>query len=112
MPGGRDAPSPLAGRVATALLAGFSVATPAELAPDKIGDAVLVEREVSGSLPGWERKVAQGDDVFLDEMIRTAPASAAKLQFVDETKLSLGPLAAVKLDCFVFKPDRPRRRWR
>ena len=80
--------------LATALLAGFCVATPAEAARDRIGGAVVVEREVSGSLPGAERKVAQGDDVFLDELIRTAGASAAKLQFVDETKLSLGPLAS------------------
>jgi len=92
--------------LATALLAGFSVATSAEAARDKIGGAVVVEREVSGSLPGAERKVAQGDDVFLDELIRTAAASAAKLQFVDETKLSLGPLASVKLDSYVFNPDR------
>ena len=92
--------------LATALLAGFSVATSAEAARDKIGGAVVVEREVSGSLPGAERKVAQGDDVFLDELIRTAGASAAKLQFVDETKLSLGPLASVKLDSYVFNPDR------
>jgi hypothetical protein len=92
--------------LATALLAGFSVATPAEAARDRIGGAVVVEREVSGSLPGAERKVAQGDDVFLDELIRTAGASAAKLQFVDETNLSLGPLASVKLDSYVFNPDR------
>jgi FecR protein len=92
--------------LATALLAGFSVATSAEADRDKIGGAVVVEREVSGSLPGAERKVAQGDDVFLDELIRTAGASAAKLQFVDETKLSLGPLASVKLDSYVFNPDR------
>lgn len=92
--------------LATALLAGFCVATPAEAARDRIGGAIVVEREVSGSLPGAERKVAQGDDVFLDELIRTAGASAAKLQFVDETKLSLGPLASVKLDSYVFNPDR------
>jgi hypothetical protein len=47
---------------AAALLAGFSVATAAEAARDKIGGAVVVEREVSGSLSGAERKVAQGDD--------------------------------------------------
>ena len=44
--------------LATALLAGFSVATPAEAARDRIGGAVVVEREVSGSLPGAEHKVA------------------------------------------------------
>jgi hypothetical protein len=93
-----------AGLVATSIAA--LPYAPAALAAVRIGDAALVQRDVSGSLPGRERKVAQGDDVFLDEMIRTAPASAAKISFVDATALSLGPQAAVKLDRFVFRDDR------
>lgn len=76
------------------------------LAATRIGDAAVVEREVSGSLPGLQRKVAKGDEVFLDELIRTAQASAAKIVFVDDTALSLGPQAAVKLDRFVFDGER------
>jgi hypothetical protein len=78
----------------------------AAAARERIGGATAVERDVTGALPGEERKVAQGDDVYLAELIRTASASAAKIRFVDETSLSLGPLAAVRLDAYVFNPDR------
>jgi hypothetical protein len=91
---------PLAGLIAALF---FSPAAQAAL---KIGDATLVQRDVTGALPGRERKVAQGDDVFVDELIRTAQASAAKILFVDKTNLAIGPQAAVKLDRFVFKDDR------
>jgi Tfp pilus assembly protein FimT len=80
--------------------------SPAHAAREKIGGATTVERDVTGALSGEERKVAQGDDVFLDETVRTAALSAAKLRFVDETDLSLGPQASVKLDAYVFNPDK------
>jgi hypothetical protein len=89
-----------------ALLAGLSLASPADAAREKIGGATKVERDVTGALLGEERKVAQGDDVFLDETVRTATLSTAKLRFVDETDLSLGPQASVKLDRYVFNSDK------
>ncbi|HEX8664932.1 MAG TPA: FecR family protein [Beijerinckiaceae bacterium] len=89
-----------------AVLVGLSLVSPAHAAREKIGGATAVERDVTGALPGEERKVAQGDDVFLDETVRTAALSAAKLRFVDETDLSLGPQASVKLDRYVFNPDK------
>jgi Tfp pilus assembly protein FimT len=89
-----------------AFLAGLSLGSPAHAGREKIGGATSVERDVTGALLGEERKVAQGDDVFLDETVRTAASSAAKLRFVDETDLSLGPQASVKLDRYVFNPDK------
>ncbi|HEX8167443.1 MAG TPA: FecR domain-containing protein [Beijerinckiaceae bacterium] len=89
-----------------AFLVGLAAAFPAHAAREKIGGATSIERDVTGAFSGEERKVAQGDDVFLDETVRTAALSAAKLRFVDETDLSLGPQASVKLDRYVFNPDK------
>jgi hypothetical protein len=79
---------------------------PGAQAGTKVGDTTTVERDVSGSLSGEERKLTRGDDVFLNELIRTGTGSAAKLLFVDRTNLAIGPLAAVKLDRFVFNPNQ------
>jgi hypothetical protein len=96
---------PLQKHAAAALIAGLSPSMNA-IAQEKVGGATTIERDVSGSLPGQNRKVAQGDDVYEDELIRTANLSAAKIQFMDKTNLSVGPLASVKLDRFVFNPDK------
>lgn len=71
-----------------------------------IGATSLVERDVSGVLGSRTRVLTPGDDVFSNELIRTANLSATKIVFVDESNLSLGPLAAIKLDRFVFNPDK------
>ncbi|MAG98258.1 MAG: hypothetical protein CMM08_16405 [Rhodospirillaceae bacterium] len=57
--------------------------------------------QVSGVLQGKIRKIALGDQVFLNEIISTGPASAAGIVFDDETKLTLGPDNDVVLDKFV-----------
>jgi len=75
-----------------------------------IGAAVTVERDVSGVLSGRTRSVSSNDRVFANENIRTANASAAQLQFLDETRLSIGPEASVLLDDFVFDPDRTAKK--
>jgi hypothetical protein len=94
--------------IATAVIGGLAAATPS-LAREKVGGATTIERDVSGSLPGETRKVARGDEVYADELIRTANLSAAKIQFIDKTNLSIGPLAAVKLDHFVYNRDSSAR---
>src|SRR5215470_4530741 len=79
------------------------------LAQRNIGAATSIEREVSGTLSGRSRALSGGDGVFSNENIRTANASAAQLQFLDQTKLSMGPLASVVLDRFVYNPDGTAR---
>ncbi|MFL5080281.1 MAG: FecR domain-containing protein [Microvirga sp.] len=78
-------------------------------AAQTIGGAVAVQREVSGQLSGSPRAIATGDDVHQNETIRTGAASSAELGFVDQTRLAVGASAAVKLDRFVFDPDRGAR---
>src|SRR3954453_19202749 len=88
-----------------AIVAGVSCTLPAEASP-KVGDATVVEHNVSGSLPGQTRKVAKGDDVFEQELIHTAAASTANILFVDKALLSIGPTTAVKLDWVDFNADQ------
>ena len=94
-------------RVALSLAAVLGV-EPA-LAQRNIGAAVTIEREVSGTLAGRNRALNSGDGVFSNENIRTANASAAQLQFLDQTKLAIGPSASVVLDRFIYNPDRTAR---
>ncbi|MBN9062917.1 MAG: outer membrane beta-barrel protein [Rhizobiales bacterium] len=70
-----------------------------------IGSATTVEREVSGILSGRTRAVGTGDSVFSNETIRTANESAARLRFLDDTNIAIGPSASVTLDRFVYNPD-------
>ena len=52
------------------------------------------------------QRLAVGSEVFQNELVRTGKASTARLQFLDETNLSLSPLSQIKLDSFVFDPDK------
>src|SRR5215203_5883137 len=95
--------------VGTGLGAAFALAfwaiSPGHAA-QQIGGAVSIQREVSGQVEGRSRSLATGDDVHQNETIRTGGASSAELGFLDQTRLAVGASAAVKLDRFVFDPDR------
>ncbi|WP_134498355.1 FecR domain-containing protein [Microvirga pakistanensis] len=92
-----------------ALVSLFLSAIGPALAQRNIGSAVVVNRNVSGALGGRTRAINPGDGVFSNENIRTANESAAQFQFLDETRLALGPSASVVLDRFVYNPDRTTR---
>src|SRR5882757_2876925 len=82
-----------------------SLRAPAAAQLAAIGASVKVERIATGTLVGIVRKLADKSDVFVDDLLRTEAESLARLVFLDETNLSLGPLSQVKLDRFVFDPD-------
>ena len=89
--------------ISAALLSLLSSGT--ALAQTNIGSAVLVEREVSGTFAGQTRSLAIGDGVVSNETIKTASASSARLQFLDQTNLTIGPTSSVALDHFVYNPS-------
>src|SRR5262249_45667577 len=72
----------------------------------KIGAARAVENEVEGRLGNAVQKLAVGSEGFQNQLVRTGKASTAKLQFVDETNLGLSPQTQIRLDSFVYDPDR------
>jgi FecR protein/Outer membrane protein beta-barrel domain len=101
----RDARASLG--ISAAFLSLLSAGT--ALAQTNIGSAVLIERDVSGTFAGQTRSLAVGDGVVSNENIKTASASSTRLQFLDQTNLTIGPTSSVVLDRFVYNPDRSVR---
>ena len=76
---------------------------------EQIGDAKVVINVVEGNLSaGNEVPVVQGDNVFLNESVRSNPDSKANLLLKDNTNLTVGPGSTIKLDEFVYAgPQKP-----
>ena len=89
-----------------AIVAGVIALTNAQ-AGSRVGGATIVVRDVSSSLSGtsWAKKV-KGDDVYENEFVRTEAESSARISFIDETDIRIGPTATMKIDRVVFKSNR------
>jgi hypothetical protein len=72
----------------------------------RIGAAQAVQNDVEGRLGNSVHKLAVGSEVFQNQLVRTGKDSTARLQFLDETDLSLSPFTQVTLDRFVYDPDK------
>jgi hypothetical protein len=73
---------------------------------EPIGAAVAVERDVTHADGKAVAKLDEGDRLNQEELVTTQTASSAKLRFLDETQLIIGPTSRVKLDRFVYNPDK------
>jgi hypothetical protein len=78
---------------------------PTSAADERIGVAAVVRNKVSQLEPQVTR-IAKGDEVVRNEVVRTAADSDARFVFRDDTNLSLGPGSTLKLDRTVF--DDPK----
>lgn len=92
------------------LLAGMAlVAGPAAAAAApsvEIGSAITVVNLVTASLEQDSRTLQTGDKVHQDEDILVGTDARSELKLDDETKLALGPGSRMKLDKFVYDPDK------
>lgn len=72
--------------------------------PSGIGEVDVAVQVVRGTLANHRtvRRLAAEDAVYWRELIETEHESAAELQFIDGTVLSVGPEARVVLDEFVY----------
>src|SRR6516164_1512966 len=86
----------------TSGIAGLATTSAAE---GRIGVAGVVRNKVSQLEPQVTR-IAKGDEVVRNEVVRTAADSDARFVFRDDTNLSLGPGSTLKLDRTVF--DDPK----
>jgi hypothetical protein len=93
--------------LAICLLAGPGIA-PA-IAQARVGEAVIVQNEVIRVGASASTQINVGDGLLRDEVVRTGLASAARLVMADNTNLSLGPSAAIKLDRTVFNDEHSYR---
>lgn len=98
------APRLAAGALALAIVFALEM-TPAS-ADVKIGVAGAVKNEVTAKLGAASKPLGTGHDLFTDELISTGQSGTAQLLFLDETSLSIGPLSDVKLDRFVYDPQK------
>ena len=72
-------------------------------AQSRIGSANSVKPEASGSIGGT---LSAGSGVHANETIKTGSAGQAGLGFVDKTNLHVGPSSSVRLDKFVYDPNK------
>ena len=79
---------------------------PSMSAAQNIGSAASVRNNVEGVRGGQTRSLSSGSAVYSQELIRSGEGSAASLVFIDQTKLSVGPKSEVRLDKFVYNPDK------
>ena len=87
--------------VALAIL--FAFYSTASNAQTRIGSATSVQPEASGSVGGT---MSVGSGVHANETVRTGSAGQAGLRFNDQSNLSVGHSSQVRLDKFVYDPNK------
>ena len=87
------------------LAAALMIGGAAEAAPE-VGKATAITVEVKGDAAGDIRTLKTGDQVFQEEVIATDAKGVGQFEFLDNTKLAIGPGSSVKLDRFVYGLDR------
>jgi FecR protein len=92
------------GKLVPYALIGLVLATAVSLADEKIGKAATIKNKVEGILDGPPRPLSAGSEVFSNELVRTSDGSVARLVFLDNTGLAVGPLSEIRLDKFVYDP--------
>src|SRR5262249_20510332 len=75
-------------------------------AQQSIGSATAISNQVEGVVGGASSPLTLGSSVYLNELVRTGVDGQARLVFLDNTNLSVGPRPAVVLDRFVYNPSR------
>jgi ferric-dicitrate binding protein FerR (iron transport regulator) len=69
----------------------------------RVGEAVIVQKEVLHISSSSTSQMNVGDGVLRDETVRTGTESATRLVMADSTNLSLGANASLTLDRTVFE---------
>ncbi|WP_316238462.1 FecR domain-containing protein [Bradyrhizobium sp. SZCCHNR1015] len=78
-------------------------------ADGRIGEAVLVQKDVLRVAGASSSPINVGDGVVRNETVRTGNDSAARLVMIDSTNLSLGANATLTLDRTVFNDETSYR---
>jgi hypothetical protein len=86
-----------------AVAALFALQPTASNAQSRIGSANSVKPEASGTIGGT---LSAGSSVHANETIKTGTAGQAGLGFIDKSNLHVGPSSSVRLDKFVYDPNK------
>ena len=68
----------------------------------EIGSATSVKPQADAN----SRTLSSGTSVYSRDLIHTGDAGVADLRFHDNTNLSVGPKSSVRLDKFVYDPNK------
>ena len=85
------------------LAAAFVMQPTASHAQAAIGKASSVKPQADGSVAGT---LSAGSSVHGGETVKTGSAGQANLRFHDSSNLSVGPSSSVRLDKFVYDPNK------
>src|SRR5262245_18122577 len=83
----------------------FALQPTASHGQESIGKATSVRPQAEGS-HGGTRTLSRGADVYSRETVRTGDTGQADLQFHDKSNLTVGPKSSVRLDKFVYDPNK------
>jgi hypothetical protein len=83
----------------------FALQATTSHAQEAIGKATSVKPQAEGS-HGGTRTLSGGSDIYSREIVRTGDTGQADLQFRDQSNLSVGPKSSVRLDKFVYDPNK------
>ena len=86
-----------------ALAVFFALQSTASNAQSRIGSATSVQPEASGSVGGT---MSVGSGVHANETVKTGSSGQAGLRFNDQSNLSVGHSSQVRLDKFVYDPNK------
>src|SRR5262245_31501569 len=81
----------------------FALQPTASNAQQRIGSANNVKPEASGTVAGT---LSAGSSVHSNETVKTGSSGQAGLGFIDKTTLHVGPSSSVRLDKFVYDPNK------
>ncbi len=83
-------------------LAAMFALLPVTVSAQSIGSAAAVRPEAHGG----GATLQTGSSLYTNEAVSTGQAGQAELHFNDNTKLSVGPSSNVRLDKFVYDPNK------
>ena len=72
----------------------------------EIGSTTSVRPQAEGIHEGNTRTLSGGGGVYAKETIRTGDAGRADLRFHDNTNFSVGSKSSVRLDKFIYDPNK------
>ena len=88
---------------AVALAVFFALQSTASHAQSQIGSATSVQPDASGSIGGT---MSAGSGVHANETVKTGSSGQAGLRFNDQSNLTVGHSSQVRLDKFVYDPNK------
>jgi len=88
------------------LATGLALQATAINAQEAIGKATSVRPQAEGTHSGGTRTLSGGAEVYSKETVRTGDTGQADLRFLDNSNLNVGPKSNVRLDKFVYDPNK------